>query len=218
MWAKKDPKAVDEISNLMQELTNKVYECIKATLNAHRDFCYKELDKLEYHVKQAIRRENDADETKNLIQKNLIKSGLIRFIGEDRYNLVEEIDRIADFAEMAARWITLTKIDLSDELIKLLLEVIELTEYTTVQLRTCIIRLWSDFNDAYEGAKKVKLLREEVKEKAFRFLRKMFEEKLKMKDIFFMKETVSNLVNIAEAAEEVAHLISVIVIKYGHLT
>lgn len=197
-------KFVDDVSNAVIGLRKAI-----------EHYCNGEVNAAKESVKKVIEFEKNADTTRREMSKILYTGVLIPFGREDKYELIESIDDVADKAEIIVRLATLRRPEIPKKIKEDLKDLAYLVESSVLQLKTAVSFLNSDLNKAIEEASKVELQREKVRDLEFKILGSLINQRKEIPiKILLLRELVSLTGRVADDAEEAADRVIALAVKY----
>ncbi len=215
LWRKKEEK---EISELISEYTKIILDTVTA-LSKYLDIILKKKadDRLHKEEKALAERvlvlESEADRFEERIDEKL-RTTALPVTSSERYSLVEKMDDIADRSEIVVR-----KFRLIDEPIKLPIKE-KLSEMghncleATEAVANSIIFLSTDFDSAMDEAHKVRPIRKKNRNVEFETLKLLMKYKIKTSTFVILHDVIKLLGRIGDLANEIAHAIISLIIKY----
>lgn len=203
---------------LFKEHRNKVKECI---VNLEKVFkaLYEKGD-CNTICETLIKNEAEADRLKEQLIELMFKGTFLPLTGEDRLQLIEMNDNVADAAEKTIRalkayipWLWDIDQNLKKEIWQLSRKVTELSEHLVKSMEL----LADDFKGAFDAAENVEKIRRDIRNKGYELIEQLFKQK--NSDIgatLLVKETILDILNVADVAEEASDFITAIVVKYAY--
>ncbi|MGM0640373.1 MAG: DUF47 family protein [Thermotogota bacterium] len=173
-------------------------------------------------VSEIDKLEDDADDIKNNIRKNLKKGYMYRFERVDLLNFIEIQDKIADKIEDLAKMMTLNKVELEDsskdKILAIVNEVENMLDLFKGSVKYLNKIIDSDFskdtiqheeNDITE----MKWFEKDIDEKIFDFGRWIYQQKNTMNpiDLLFLRKLVLSLSDIADLSQNVTDRIHILI-------
>lgn len=192
-----------------------VHKCVTRLREAIHLYCDGDAKAAEIAGKKVVNLEKKADFLRRDLEKNLYEGVLIPFGKEDKYNLIEAIDDIADKAEIAVRLAKIVMPNIPKKLAPDLRLLADQVESTVARLGSAVMLLNKDIDKAIKKAKEVELEREKVREIEFRIFENLFSKK-KVTDVnsLLLKEMISLVALVADKTEEAADRVVVLAVKY----
>lgn len=202
-----------EFFNAFDVYAHNIYDCVKElrkTIHFYADGKYADA---KMSAKKVTNLENKADYLRRDMEKTLYSGVLIPFGREDKYNLIEAIDDIADKAEIIVRLAGIEQPKIPKKLVTDLKVLADLVEKTTKKLLDAVILLDTDIQKSIETAKQVELLREKVRTQEFQLLGKLIGGNVTFSAIL-LKELITLTAQVADKAEEAADRVVALAVKY----
>ena len=157
--------------------------------------------------------ESKADRSEEKIDEQL-RGTALPVTSSERYSLVEKMDDIADRSEIVVRKLRLIEEPLHLEVKEKLCEMGHNCLAATEAVTTSIQLLGSDFDSALEEAKKVRPIRKENRKVEFETLSVIMKHKMKAPTFVILHDVIKLLGRIGDLANEIAHAIISLIIKY----
>ena len=213
-----DRDSKNKALELFKEHRNKVKECI---VNLEKVFkaLYEKGD-CNTICETLIKNEAEADRLKEQLIELMFKGTFLPLTGEDRLQLIEMNDNVADAAEKTIRalkayipWLWDIDQNLKKEIWQLSRKVTELSEHLAKSMEL----LADDFKGAFDAAENVEKIRRDIRNKGYELIEQLFKQK--NSDIgatLLVKETILDILNVADVAEEASDFITAIVVKYAY--
>ena len=203
-------KFYDQLDKFITDVYNSVVSLsrsVESYLNGN--------EKLAYDFgKQVISLEESADARRRVMERELYSGVLIPFGREDKYELIETIDDIADKAEIIARLSKYEKPKIPQNIKKDLVKLLGLVVNTSYLLKESVKFLSTDLDKAIKTSSKVNIEREIVRELEFKILKKLLSTpKIDFKTIL-LKELISLIGQVADKAEEASDRVISMAVKY----
>lgn len=194
-------KFLDKVCATIEEFDS----CLKA-------FCSANLTKVKHSVKEIDKLETETDNARRKIEKLIAAEGFMPD-KEDKIELLEHVDNLADQAEIASWNMDITKIKLKKEIAQNLLECGKILVKLTKDLKKCILSLSIDFKRALEMAAEVESQRNEIRAIIHAFRHKIFKARIEPKLLLILFDLSYRIMRIADAAEETGDRIATMVVK-----
>lgn len=205
-------KEEDILKNL-SDLTETVANCVEEMKNSVVAFCTQDFERVKIHSSSCSKYEQDADAIRRRLERNLYASGFLSFSREDKYQLAEKIDDVADQAQKAAEWLTLKKIKIDKELGELVIELAEKTLETVKALKRCISSFELPLEKTFEEIDSVEAARENVRNVLHKIAEKLFNSNLNPVTIQLLWEVAYRISRVADMAEEAGDRIGGLAMK-----
>jgi predicted phosphate transport protein (TIGR00153 family) len=192
-----------------------VHKCVTRLREAIHLYCDGDAKAAEIAGKKVVNLEKKADFLRRDLEKNLYEGVLIPFGREDKYNLIEAIDDIADKAEIAVRLAKIAMPNVPKKLVPDMKLLADQVESTVAKLGSAVMLLNKDIDKAIKKAKEVELEREKVRETEFKIFEGLFSNaKGKEINALLLKDLVSLVALVADKTEEAADRVVVLSVKY----
>lgn len=215
MWRKKEEKAISELIN---EHTLIILETVR-TLTQYLDIIRRKKagdrleDEEEALAERVLALESKADRSEEKIDEQL-RGTALPVTSSERYSLVEKMDDIADRSEIVVRKLRLIEEPLKLEIKEKLCEMGHNCLAETEAVANSIQLLGSDFESALEEAKKVRPIRKKNRKVEFDTLSVIMKHKMKTSTFVILHDVIKLLGRIGDLANEIAHVIISLIIKY----
>jgi len=197
------------MSNVFDSVTS-----IKETINS---YCDGDTESTKKHGQRVIKLENQADASRRDIERELYKGVLIPFGREEKYELVESIDDIADKAEIIYRLAEIERPPIPKNLVRDIKHLAAEVESVVKKLKSAVSHLNIDLIKSIDIASQIKVDREDVKTREYELLRKLLKQRSNYDplDIIFLKELFSLLAKVADKAHTAADRTIALAVKYS---
>ena len=202
-----------EFYNAFDMYAQDVYRCVKTLRETIYLYADGKHEEAKIAAKKVANLERKADLLRREIEKTLYSGVLIPFGREDKYNLIEAIDDIADKAEIIVKLAGIQKPKIPKNLVDDLKLLTDRVEETTKKLLDAVVLLNTDIQKSIETAKEVELLREDVRTQEFQLLGKLVSRKATFSAIS-LKELITLTAQVADKAEEAADRLVALAVKY----
>lgn len=173
-------------------------------------------------VSEVDQLEDDADDIKNNIRKNLKKGYLYRFERVDLLNFIEIQDKIADKIEDIAKMMTLNTVELEtetkDKILAIVDEVENMLDLFKASVKYLVNIVNSDFSkDTIDHEEhdltEMKWFEKDIDAKIFEFGKWIYSQKNTMNpiDLLFLRKLVLTLSDIADLSQNVSDRIHILI-------
>lgn len=202
----------EEVNKNIPLFLGKVVECIEAFNEGLKCFCEGDLEGAKEKAKKVDILESEADDIRRSIQKMLYAEGLLPS-KLDKIELIEKVDDVADYAELAAWDMDMVAVKLPEKIKNNLLSIGNLLVDLAKALKICIGSLSIDVVRALEEVKNVNEKRNDVRKAIHELRREVFAEKLDVKTLTILVSLSHRIMRVADRAEVAADRVSVMAIK-----
>lgn len=202
----------EEFYKFLDEFINAVHDSVSALKDTMHHYCNGSLKKVRESADKVIELEKKADAIRRRMEKDLYKGVLLPFGREDKYALVEELDDIADKAEIIVRLADIERPKIPNHLKDNIKGLANLVEGTSDKLKRSVLSLNIDIKSAIDSANTVELHREKVRALEFKILEKVLVKK--NVNSLILKELVTLVSQVADKTEEAADRVITLAVKY----
>ncbi|MFH1105771.1 MAG: DUF47 family protein [Candidatus Aenigmatarchaeota archaeon] len=203
----------DDIFKNMNDLTDLAHNCVEEMKNCVIAFSTQDFASVRTRSNACTKYEEDADVVRRKLERNLYSSGFLGFSREDKYQLAEKIDDIADQAQKAAEWLTLKKIKVDKETGELMIELAEKTLESTEALKRCVKSFELPLEKTFEEVDSLEIYREGVRIALHRIAEKLFNSEINPVTIQLLWEVAYRISRVADMAEEAGDRIGGLALK-----
>jgi len=199
----------DELSNLADE----VYETVLTLENSIKDFLNNEDIKKDLAI--VSKKEVECDLIVENLTKELFKGRLLPYSSEDWFDLINNIDELADLSDRATRLMSISKINLPEEVKEKTILLTKKTTNAVGLIKDSIHQLKKDFKLSREIAKRVGEVRDEVRNVEYEIYEKTHKLDIKTREIRLLKDVVFTITQIANKSKDISNRIVAMSIKYA---
>jgi predicted phosphate transport protein (TIGR00153 family) len=166
------------------------------------------------YAENVIECENEIDELKDKIMLMLGSARSLPYMSIDYFNLINEIEGVADRAEIAARLMRSHIPEVPSNLKELFVQLSE-SMVDTVQLLTeAFAALIDDYDKAWDKARLCEIARHSSVELHYEMIETIYREDMRGRDLNFVVKLTRRFALISDKAEEAADFVRLLVIKY----
>lgn len=205
----------EDVLRSFAELVNAVHMAVKEMEEATEAFVAGDYRMITTHVKNCSDYEVEADKHRRRLQRALYAGGFMSFSREDRFELSEKIDDVADQAVKAAEWFTLKKIKIPGALGGLMAQLAEQTLATVGGLKRVVGSFQTPVENTISEVNAVEQLRDAVKDTSRRIAEKLFNDRMDPIHVQILWEVVYRITRVADMAEEASDRIGAMAMKVG---
>lgn len=163
-------------------------------------------------VAKVSEHEVKADEVRRELEKTLYEERF--FDKEEKIDLIEKLDDIADFAEIAANTLLYRELPLPPEMCSLACEMTTATKRCVVALRHAIMSLYSDFSKTLKYADMCEEERDKVRAAYSKLMHKLFNSNVSALYAMLVRDLTYRISRTADAAEEASDWTRFLAAKY----
>ena len=173
---------------------------------------------VEKPVEHVIEIEKKGDRIREEFTKYLYSTSHSLFARSDKLRLAGKIDKIMDFAEIAARYmLIMPKCEFEKGLISEIKELGDIVYETVGALKDCILEINDDFDRAIKKAKKVEDLRRNARNLEWKILKGLMSSGKPTAEILLAKQVIELVTIVADKAEGISDFVDDLAIKYKTL-
>ncbi|MGB9978386.1 TIGR00153 family protein [Methanobacterium sp.] len=205
---------VEKLSKLHVEL---VYQCVYKLVDVMEHFYDHDLDSMDDDVNEITRIEKEADDIRRRMEIEFFKGAFLPFDREDRINLAEQVDAVADSVQSTAYAISLGKITFPGSFREDFTELVKASCDTVALLRDCIEMLDTDLGAALSKTHDIEKKEDEGDIVERRIISRLYEayrsEDISILKFMELKDIAEKIGNIADRAEDASDRVPIIVAK-----
>ncbi len=206
----KEPK----MHRLVKTFCLHVVETVEWLTRAGSAFTKGDRKALEQAVRKISEAEVRADTVRRQIEAELFEGRF--FDRAEKIDMIEHIDNVADFAEMAGRTM-LYHIPprIEKQIATQLMKMIEGCLMAAKQLSKALDLLYTDFSKVPRVIDAIEHTRDGVREASDQFMKAIFSAKITPKALVLLRYLAYRIVRIADEAEEAGDRIRFLAVKYA---
>jgi predicted phosphate transport protein (TIGR00153 family) len=193
--------------------TQEVVKCITHLRETIHHYCDGNHQLAKESAAKVVALEAKADGTRRSIEKKLYTGVIVQMGTEDKYALLEAIDDVADKAEILVRMADVSKLEIPKIITKDLEEMANKIEISAKLLSDAVSGLQSDIETTIKKAKKIEIIREQVRESEFAVLKKLFANQQTVKAVI-LKDVITLTGGVADKVEEAGDRLISLALKY----
>jgi len=205
---------VEKLSKLHVEL---VYQSVYKLIDVMEHYYKHDFDSMDNEVKEISRIEKEADDIRRKMEIEFFKGAFLPFDREDRINLAEQVDSVADAVQSTAYSISLGKITFPESFREDFTELVKASCDTVALLRDCIKMLDVDLGDALSKTHDIEKKEDEGDVVERRIISRLYEayrsEEISILKFMELKNIAEKIGNIADRAEDASDRVPIIVAK-----
>lgn len=171
---------------------------------------------LEKSIEKVDELETQIDNMRRGIEKEIYSNRSMSFNKEEKIELLESLDDIADHAELATQIMLTKKIDIPKDIAKDLMDLSSTTKRSIVSLRHAVFELYTDFRKVNEYDRLAEEERNKARKIYVRILKKLFSSDMDIKDILILKSISYKISRTADMAEIAGDKVNFMAIKYSN--
>lgn len=192
-----------------------VGETVKAYISALESYLDGEKEKSKEYTKRVHKVEEEADDYKRKIGREMYQGAFMPSIRESLFVAVDYIDDIANEAETSGDILTLIEPDIPEEIKPDLKKMGELTVMCVNKVREGVYHLFDDMDKVFDDMKEVERLEGAVDKYVWKTLEAVFK-KLSIKKFsvrMMLREIILHLNSITNKMEDASDKIDIIALK-----
>ena len=205
---------VEKLSKLHVEL---VYQSVYKLIDVMEHYYKHDFDSMDNEVKEISRIEKEADDIRRKMEIEFFKGAFLPFDREDRINLAEQVDSVADAVQSTAYSISLGKITFPESFREDFIELVKASCDTVALLRDCIKMLDVDLGAALSKTHDIEGKEDEGDVVERRIISRLYEayrsEEISILKFMELKNIAEKIGNIADRAEDASDRVPIIVAK-----
>ena len=205
---------VEKLSKLHVEL---VYQCAYKLIDVMEHYYDHDFEAMDDEVNEITRIEKEADEIRRKMEIEFFKGAFLPFDREDRINLAEQVDSVADAVESTAYAISLGKITFPESFKEDFIELVKASCDAVSLLRDCIKMLDVDLGEALSKTHDIEEKEDEGDVIERRIISKLYEsyrsEEISILKFIELKDITEKIGNIADRAEDASDRVPIMVAK-----
>ena len=205
---------VEKLSKLHVEL---VYQSVYKLIDVMEHYYKHDFDSMDDEVNEITRIEKEADDIRRKMEIEFFKGAFLPFDREDRINLAEQVDSVADAVQSTAYSISLGKITFPESFREDFTELVKASCDTVALLRDCIKMLDVDLGTALSKTHDIEKKEDEGDIVERRIISRLYEayrsEEISILKFMELKDIAEKIGNIADRAEDASDRVPIIVAK-----
>ena len=205
---------VEKLSKLHVEL---VYQSVYKLIDVMEHYYKHDFDSMDDEVNEITRIEKEADDIRRKMEIEFFKGAFLPFDREDRINLAEQVDSVADAVQSTAYSISLGKITFPESFREDFIELVKASCDTVALLRDCIKMLDVDLGAALSKTHDIEEKEDEGDVVERRIISRLYEayrsEEISILKFMELKNIAEKIGNIADRAEDASDRVPIIVAK-----
>lgn len=205
---------VEKLSKLHVEL---VYQCVYKLVDVMEHYYEHDFDSMDDEVNEITRIEQEADEIRRKMEIEFFKGAFLPFDREDRINLAEQVDAVADAVQSTAYAISLGKITFPKSFKEDFAELVKTSCDVVALLRDCIKTLDVDLGAALAKTHDIEKKEDEGDVIERRITRRLYEayrnDEISILKFIELKNITEKIGNIADRSEDASDRVPIIVAK-----
>ena len=205
---------VEKLSKLHVEL---VYQSVYKLIDVMEHYYKHDFDSMDDEVNEITRIEKEADDIRRKMEIEFFKGAFLPFDREDRINLAEQVDSVADAVQSTAYSISLRKITFPESFREDFIELVKASCDTVALLRDCIKMLDVDLGAALSKTHDIEEKEDEGDVVERRIISRLYDayrsEEISILKFMELKNIAEKIGNIADRAEDASDRVPIIVAK-----
>ena len=205
---------VEKLSKLHVEL---VYQSVYKLIDVMEHYYKHDFDSMDDEVNEITRIEKEADDIRRKMEIEFFKGAFLPFDREDRINLAEQVDSVADAVQSTAYSISLGKITFPESFREDFIELVKASCDTVALLRDCIKMLDVDLGAALSKTHDIEEKEDEGDVVERRIISRLYDayrsEEISILKFMELKNIAEKIGNIADRAEDASDRVPIIVAK-----
>lgn len=170
---------------------------------------------LQKSIKKVEELETDIDNMRREIEKEIYSNRSMSFNKEEKIELLESLDDIADYAELATQMMLTKNIKVPKDIAKDLTDLSSTTKRSVVSLRHAVVELYTDFKKVTEYDRLAEEERNKARKIYVNILKKLFSSDMDIKDILILKSVSYKISRTADMAEIAGDKVNFMALKYS---
>lgn len=172
----------------------------------------------ESRLKESIEKvseiETKIDNMRREIEKGIYSKPGMTFNKQEKIELIESLDDIADYAELASQLMLIKNIKIPKDITHDLIELSSSTKRSIVSLRHAIVQLYTDFRKVKEYDRLAEEERNKARKLYIKIMTKLFSSDMDTKDILIIKTLSYKISRTADMSEIAADKVNFMALKY----
>ncbi|MFH1127520.1 MAG: DUF47 family protein [archaeon] len=201
-------KQLTHLMDMIIESVNYLDISVKNFASSHDE------DSLKETIRKVDDLETDIDNYRRDIEKDIYSNRSMAFNKQEKIELLESLDDIADYAELASQIMLIKKIKVPKDIARDLVELSSTTKRSVVSLRHAVVELYSDFRKVKEYDRLAEEERNKARKIYIKIVTKLFSGDMDIKDILILKSLSDKITRTADMAEIAGDKVNFMALKY----
>lgn len=201
-------KDLAKLMDIIIETVDYLDISVKHFVNNHEDRVLKE------SISKIDDLETEADNFRRDMEKDISSQRSMGFNRQEKIELIECLDDIADHAEMASQMMLIKRIKIPKDIAHNILELSSATKRSVISLRHAVIELYSDFKRVKEYDRLAEEERNKARKIYLEILKKLFSSDMDIKDIMIIKSLSYKISRTADMSEIASDRVNYMALKY----
>lgn len=205
---------VEKLSKVHVEL---VYQCVYKLVDVMEHYYEHDFESMDAGVKEISRIEKEADDIRRKMEIEFFKGAFLPFDREDRINLAEKVDEVADGVESTAYVISLGKITFPEQFQEDFTELVKASCDAVALLKDCIEMLDVDLGAALSKTHEIEKKEDEGDVVERKIISRLYEAyrsgEISILKLIELKDIAEKIGNIADRSEDASDRVPIIVAK-----
>ena len=172
----------------------------------------------EVRLRESVEKVSDIetkiDTIRRDIEKDIYSKPGMTFNKQEKIELLESIDDIADYAELASQLMLIKNIKIPRAIAHDLIELSSSTKRSIVSLRHAVVQLYTDFKKVKEYDRLAEEERNKARKLYMKIMTKLFSSDMDTKDILIIKTLSYKISRTADMSEIAADKVNFMALKY----
>ena len=172
----------------------------------------------EVRLRESVEKVSDIetkiDTIRRDIEKDIYSKPGMTFNKREKIELLESIDDIADYAELASQLMLIKNIKIPRAIAHDLIELSSSTKRSIVSLRHAVVQLYTDFKKVKEYDRLAEEERNKARKLYMKIMTKLFSSDMDTKDILIIKTLSYKISRTADMSEIAADKVNFMALKY----
>ena len=170
--------------------------------------------RLRESIEKVSEIETKIDNMRREIEKEIYSKPGMTFNKQEKIELIECLDDIADYAELASQLMLIKNIKITKDITHDLIELSSSTKRSIVSLRHAIVQLYTDFKKVKEYDRLAEEERNKARKLYIKIMTKLFSSDMDTKDILIIKTLAYKISRTADMSEIAADKVNFMALKY----
>ena len=202
-------KQIIRLMDLVIESATYLDVSVKNFTSGHDD------SRLEESVRRVGEIETEIDNLRRQMEKAIYSERSMTFNKQERIELIESLDDIADYAELASQLMLVKRIKIPKDIARELVELSSSTKRSIVSLRHAVVELYNDFKRVKEYNRLAEEERNKARKLYVKILAKLFSSDMDVRDILVIKTLSYKISRTADMSEIAADRVNFMALKYS---